>query len=234
MSQPETVRPLIAAGMARQLAAYHEALAAGMPRLGWKIGINDPAAQQRMGIAATLVGWLDGRRVFLDGQPYQPRPGSKPRIEAEVAVRVGADVPAGADAAAARAAIAAMAPAIEFVDGARPLFPLDELLANDIIHDGVLFGPERPPGAEAGLVAAGFPLVRLDGAEVRKGLPGRYPDDLAEIVAHVANLLAEHGEALRAGDRIICGSYIDPFDVASGAEVKADFGPLGMLRFTVA
>ena len=69
MSQPETVRPLIAAGMARQLAAYHEALAAGMPRLGWKIGINDPAAQQRMGIAATLVGWLDGRRWHLLAPP---------------------------------------------------------------------------------------------------------------------------------------------------------------------
>ncbi|MBK9610426.1 hypothetical protein [Candidatus Amarobacter glycogenicus] len=234
MSQPESARPLIASGMARQLAAFRSALDAGMPRVGWKIGINDPAAQQRLGLGATLVGWLDGRRVLPQGQPYRPPAGSKPRIEAEVAVRLASDVPAGADLDDARAAIAAVAPAIEFVDAAKPLSPLDALLASDILHDGVLFGSELPLAAASGLVAQGFPAVKLNGAPARNGLPGRYPEDLAEVVAHVANVLAENGEALQAGDRIICGSYIDPFDIVPGDEVVADFGPLGLAAFHVA
>jgi len=230
----EDVRPLLESGMRRQMEAFRAALAAGMARTGWKIGINDPAAQQRMGLTSTLVGWLDGRRVFEAGQPYRAPEGARPRVEAEVAVRVGADVPAGTSLETARAAIAAVAPAIEFVDVTKPLTPLDELLAHDILHDGVMFGAETAPASADGLVAKGFPSVGLNGVTVRLGLAGRYPDDLAEIVAHVANVLAECGDALRAGDRIICGSFIDPFEIASGDRVAADFGPLGRLSFEVA
>ena len=229
----DEIQHALAAGMARQLEAFHAALAEGMPRIGWKIGINDPAAQQRLGLSAPIVGWLDGRRVFDPDGTYVPREGSKPRIEAETAIRMGADLPAGADLEAARAAIAGAAPAIEFVDGTKPLLPIEEGLAQDILHDGVLFGPEAPIEAARGLVELGFPTAHLNGAAHRVAQPGRYPDDLAEIALHVANVLGQHGEHLRAGDRIICGSYIDPFDVAPGDEVAADFGPFGTIRFRV-
>lgn len=225
---------LIRAGMESQIEAFHAALASGMPRLGWKIGLNDPAAQQRLGLPGPVVGWLDGRRLLREGEPYRPPAGAKPRIEAETAILLGADVPGDATLAAARAAIAAVAPAIEFVDATKPLFPVDELLANDILHDAVLLGPSRRVELASGLVEAGFPSVTNNGETIRAGLPGRYPGDLGEIVLHVAATLAKYGEALRAGDWIIGGSYIDPFDVASGDSVRADFGPLGALSFVVA
>ncbi|MGE0599329.1 MAG: hypothetical protein AB7J35_07200 [Dehalococcoidia bacterium] len=234
MSQPEDVQPLIDSGMTRQMASYRSAIADGMPRLGWKIGINDPAAQERMGLTETLIGWLDGRRVFREGEPYSPPVGATPRIEAEVAVRMAADLPRGASFDEARAAIDSVAPAIEFVNGAKPIVPLDEMLAHDILHDGVLFGPDAPLDTALGLVAEGFPAVRHNGELIRAGIAGRYPDDLAEIVAHTADVLAEYGEVLRAGDRIICGSYIDPFPVSSGDTVEVDFGALGKLSFSVA
>jgi 2-keto-4-pentenoate hydratase len=233
MPQPEAVQPLINSGMTRQMAAFRHALAHGMPRLGWKVAFNDPAIQQRMGLTATLVGWLDGRRVFLEGQPYQPVTGAKPLAEAELAVRMSADVPAGASLDRARAALAAAAPAIEFANRAKAVAPLDELIAQDILHDGVSFGPEAPPAAASGLVASGFPAVAVNGGSMLYGVPGRYPDDLAEIVVHVANVLAEYGEALLAGDRIICGAFV-AFDVATGDRVEADFGPLGAMSFSVA
>lgn len=228
------VQLLIHEGMTRQLKVFTLALAAGMPRLGWKIGINDPAAQQRFGLNATLVGWLDGRRVFPNGATYSPPPNARPRIEAEVAITLSRDVAKDAPPDEARAAIASIAPAIEFVNASKPLTPLDDLLAFDILHDGVLFGDEAPPAAATGLVAKGLPAVSLNGAQVRLGQPNRYPDDLGEIVSHVASVLAKHGQSLQAGDRIIGGSYIDPFDVAPGDRVEADFGELGKLSFTVA
>jgi 2-keto-4-pentenoate hydratase len=233
MTQPEAIQPAIDAGMVRQLKAFNAARAGGMPRAGWKIGINDPNAQQRIGLSAPIVGWLDGRRVFEAGQPYRPRAGALPRIEAEVAILLGSDVNAGASRAFARSAVASVSAAIEFVDGTKPRGSLEEMLAHDIFHDGVLFGPEHPLEAAGGLVANGFPAVAQNGAEVRKGLPGRYPDDLAELVVHVANVLGRYGESLKAGDRIIGGSFIDPFDVAVGDKVTANFGPLGMVAFEV-
>ena len=220
--------------MARQLERFREAIAAGMPRVGWKIGINDPAAQERIGLSAPIVGWIDGRRLFQQGQAYVPGAGAIPRIETEVAVRLTRDVSAGAGFDVARAAIDSIAPAIEFVNGAKPLTPLDEMLAHDILHDAVMFGEDAPLDAALGLVANGFPAVRHNGQLIRTGIAGRYPEDLAEIVAHTADVLAAAGESLRAGDRIICGSYIDPFAVAAGDTVEADFGPLGTISFTVA
>ena len=231
MTQPEAVRPLIDSGMARQLEAFHARVAAGMPRLGWKIGINDPAAQQRLGLDATLVGWLDGERVFETGQAYRTSAGAKPRVEAEIAVRLGAEVPVGSSVGVARSAIAAIAPAIEFVNGTKPLSPLDELLAHDILHDGVLFGAESDLSLAANLSAPAFPVVTRAGDDPRRAIAGRYPDDLAEIVAHTANVLGHYGESLRAGDRIICGSFIDPFDISPGDRIDVDFGPLGSLTF---
>lgn len=220
--------------MGRQIAAFRAAQAAGMPRLGWKIGINDPAAQQRMGLPAPIVGWLDGRRLIRPGEPYAPPAGAKPRIEAETGILIGRDVGAGPSPEAAREAIAAIAPAIEFVNGAKPLVPVDELLAHDILHDAVLLGPSAGAELARGLVAAGFPSAANNGEVVRAGLPGRYPDDLGEIVALVATTLTEYGESLRAGDWIIGGSYIDPFDVAAGDSARVDFGPLGVVSFEVA
>ncbi len=222
------------AGMARQVEAYHGALAEGMPRLGWKVGINDPAAQQRLGLTGIIVGWMDGRRLIPAGGEYAPPAGARPRVEAETAILLGADVGPGATAAEARSAIAAVSPAIEFVNTAKPLAPIEELLANDILHDAVMLGSSMKAEAAAGLVATGFPVAKLNGEVARVGLPGRYPDDLAEIVAHVAAVLGANGETLRAGDWIIGGSYIDPFDIAGGDAVEVEFGPLGRLAFTVA
>ncbi len=233
MTQPEAIQPLLDAGMVRQLDAFNAARDAGMPRVGWKVGVNDPAAQQRLGLSATILGWLDGRRVFEAGQPYRPLAEAKPRIEAEVAIIMAMDVGPGASMPFARGAIDSVAAAIEFVDRTKPFTPIEEMLAYDILHDGVMFGPEQPLEAATGLVTKGFPLVKLNGAEVGRGQAGRYPDDLAAIVVHVANVLARYGEALKAGDRIIGGTYIDPFDVAVGDRVEADFGPLGVLAFEV-
>lgn len=224
---------LIESGMRRQLAAFHEALAAGMPRLGWKVGFNDPAVQQRMGLSGPIVGWLDGRRLFADGATYSVPEGAKPRIEAETAIRIASDVAPGASLDVARAAIAAVAPAYEFVNATKPLSPLDELLANDILHDGVLVGADKPLETAHGLVVNGFPSVSVNGQPRCQGLPGRYPVDLAELVLHVANVLGQFGEQLLAGDIIIGGSYIDPFDIAPGETIEADFGPLGKIKTTV-
>ena len=230
MSEPDN---LLDKGMREQLAAYRAAIAGGMPRLGWKVGLNDPAAYQRLGLDGPIAGWLNGRRLIREGEPYVPPAGAKPRIEAETAILVGADVAAGTTAAEARAAISAVAPAIEFVDATKPLSPLDDLLANDILHEAVMIGSSQPLARAGGLVAAGFPAVTKNGEPAGPPMPGRYRDDLGEIVASVAVTLGRYGEQLCAGDWIIGGSYINPFDVAPGDQVTADFGPLGTLAFRV-
>jgi 2-keto-4-pentenoate hydratase len=50
--------PLIKKGMTAQLAKRRERMAAGEKPLGWKLGFGAPAAMQRLGLAAPLIGYL--------------------------------------------------------------------------------------------------------------------------------------------------------------------------------
>jgi len=79
-------------GLTAQRLAFQRALASGMPRAGWKIGLNVPDVQARFGLDGPLVGWLDGHRVIASGAEYAAREGCRPHVEAELALRLGAAV----------------------------------------------------------------------------------------------------------------------------------------------
>ena len=73
----------------------------------------------------------------------------------------------------------------------------------------------------------------------RNATPARTPDparaaDVAACVAHVAAILARHGDRLAAGDRVICGSLVQPLPVRDRDLIAADFGPaIGTVAVTV-
>jgi 2-keto-4-pentenoate hydratase len=230
MVSPE-VAAAVDSGMRSQLTRLHEFLAGGMPRAGWKVAFNDPAVLARLGLDRSLVAPLDGRAILTSGGSWTLGAGVRARVEAEVAVRVGRDVAAGASLDEARAAISALAPAIEIVDASRASPDLAAMLADGVLHAATVFGHEVAFPAS---VPAGYPRLSIDGAVTREIIEGRVPADLAEIVVLVASTLGRYGESLRAGDRIICGSFIDPPDVAGGQHVLADFGAMGSVEVTFA
>jgi 2-keto-4-pentenoate hydratase len=221
-------------GMAAQLQALDEHLALGMPRLGWKVAINDPAMQRRLGLDGWVTGFLRGDRVFRSTDTYAIADGAMVLIEAEIAIRVGCEVPPDASVADGEAAIAAIAPAIELVDYARPMTGLATMLGHSVFHDAVVFGDERPPvvGSVAGPLAG--PTVRCRGETVRVSDPALDPGPLGALVARVAAFLGAHGAALLAGDRIISGTFTQPLPVVTGDDVEVDFGALGGVSLRIA
>src|SRR5687767_15856725 len=103
--------PRIGRGMAAQLAARGERIAAGETPIGWKVGFGTQAAMQRFGLAAPLVGFLTDRGLVPSGGTVSLEGWDRPAAEPEIAGKMGRDLAAGADEAAARAAISALAPA---------------------------------------------------------------------------------------------------------------------------
>jgi 2-keto-4-pentenoate hydratase len=217
-------------GMAAQLQALDEHLALGMPRLGWKVAINDPAMQRRLGLDGWVTGFLRGDRVVRSAGTYTIADGAMVLVEAEVAIRIGVEVPPGAGEAEGGAAIAAVAPAIEVVDYTRPMTGLATILAHSVFHDAVVFGDERP--LDAGSIAG--PSVRCRGEVARSADPALDPGPLGALVARVATFLGAHGAALLAGDRIISGSFTQPLPVVTGDDVEVDFGALGAVSVRIA
>jgi 2-keto-4-pentenoate hydratase len=215
-------------GLGAQLETWRRQVQTPGQRLGWKIGFNDKASQQRLGLAHPVIGFLRNDRRLPSGVAFRVPAGATIKAEAEVAMRIGRDLPAGASVEAAEAAIAALAPAIEIVDVTHPLDGLEALLRGNLYQAAVAIGVERP-GSLSNPRQAVRAELRTRGGAVRASEPQRLPEHFGELVRVVADLLGAHGETLRAGDWIIGGAIIEPLVVTAGTGIDIDMPPLGRI-----
>jgi 2-keto-4-pentenoate hydratase len=129
--------------------------------------------------------------------------------------------------------VAGIAPAIEIVDFARPSDDLAAILEHAIFHEAVVIGAELAPTALADLVPE-HPLLFRNGELARRPDPAFAPRDLAAVLWHAARFLAQHGERLLAGDRLISGSFVQPLRVVPGDAIEVDFGRIGGVQVRLA
>jgi 2-oxo-hept-3-ene-1,7-dioate hydratase len=228
----QTIDEIIAQGMREQIKWLHDCIARGAPRVGWKIGITDAAAQAKWGISEPVVGALSGNHAFESGADVPVRKGAVIRGEAEISIRVGEDVTADCTLEQAHAAIASLGPAIELIDISKPGPDLATILSHSIYHAGVVFGEEHPSDTLR-KVEPYWPRAFRNGKAVRQPEPKLIPEDLGRLVELVAKLLPRYGESLKAGDRIISGSFVTPMIGEHGDTMKVDFGALGTVELRV-
>jgi 2-keto-4-pentenoate hydratase len=214
----------VAAAINVQLDDWRKKLETGAERVGWKIGLNIPEVQEKLGLREPVIGHLtSATRVE---SVYRAGDAVDLRVEPEVVVELGRDVPGDVDAETARDAIAGYGAAIEIVDTGRPPADLEGIVAGNVFHRGFVLGPLGPAlpteGVEAVITVGGDERGRADA-----------PDDFAEVVMLVARLLEAVGERLSAGDHIIAGSLTPPVRVVPGDEVAVDLGRLGRVEVSV-
>jgi 2-keto-4-pentenoate hydratase len=213
--------PRVRRGMERQLALRRRMLDDGARPVGWKLGLGTPAAMEKLGTAAPLVGFLTDRSVIEPGATCAVGDWGKPMAEPEVAIHVGSDVPAGADRSAAAAAIGALGAAIELVD-LEDSTDVEAILAGDIFQRHLVLGPEQQSSID-GLRAE----IRLGDADAKTVEdPYALTGDPAKVLAHVATYLAAFGETLRAGEVVIAGSIVPALAVAPGDRLRYRLDPL--------
>lgn len=114
--------------------------------------------------------------------------------------------------------------ALELVDVVRPPHDFETIVAENIWHRGVAFGPmseRRPPETFTAQVV-------LNG-EVRDETEGKV--DVEETVGVARMLLSAIGDELRVADRIIGGSLLH-VPVGRG-EIVVDLGPIGRVGATI-
>jgi 2-keto-4-pentenoate hydratase len=217
---------LVDQGMEMQLGGFDAELAAGAPRIGWKIGITTAAARRAHGLTAPVIGRLDGRRAFESGALVPLSATARVRAEGEMALRVNRPLDAGATPEQAHAALCGVSPAIEFINLNLPKDDISAILSHSIFHEAVIFGPELDPGAlEVGKDL--WPVGRRNTKCVRTPEPAMIPADLPALVLLVARTLSRYGRRIEPGDRIISGSFIVPLIVEPGDDIEVDFGFLG-------
>ena len=186
--------------------------------VGWKVGFNLPEFQERLGIDAPLAGFLTTDTLLEDGAEWSLADQGEVVVESEVAVELGEDA----------RSIVALLPALELADPPDLSLDVETILAGNIFHRGVAFGPR----VETDAPGAGRILV--NGEEQHSVTAEHTGANLARMVEAVARRLAEADEALRAGDRIITGVLAPPHKAQPGDTVRLELEALGgvELRFT--
>ncbi len=219
--------PRIARGMAAQLASRRQRLVSGDKPLGWKVGFGAPAAMQKLGIVAPLVGYLTDRALLDSGAGVSLAGWKKPAAEAEIAVHLGADLPGGASREQARRAIAGLGAAIELADVEFPPDDVEKILAGNIYQRHVILG--QSDASRAGCVLDGIHCrITRNAKEIASTTdPQALTGELVSIVRQVADELAACGERLRAGQVIITGSITPPLFVGPGEAIWFELAPVG-------
>ena len=197
-------------GTTAMLVRRREILAQSAEPIGWKVGFNISAAQQKLGIDGPLAGFLSSDGLFEDGAEVSLDDGPLV-VESEVAVELGEDA----------RSIVALLPALEITDPPDLDQDVETILAGNIFHRAVAFGPR----VETDAPGAGRILV--NGEMEHEMAPGETGAHLEEMVAAVASRLNAAGEQLRPGERIITGILAPPHIARSGDRVRLELDQLG-------
>jgi 2-keto-4-pentenoate hydratase len=220
---PRALRPADFAGA----YAIQARAAAGIDIGGWKVGAAGPdkpcscAPMPAAGVAASPASLGAGR---LRG------------IEAEIAFRVGHDLPPRATPYSRAEVIAALAtahPAIEILESA---FVDPEAvdgasnLGDSLAHGGFVFGPGRADWHE--LDFPGITVTQVIGDAPALTRTGNPAGDMIRLVEWLANEGSLWAGGLKAGQFVTCGSWTGKTPAPAGIAIVVRFPGLGEARAT--
>jgi len=210
-----TEDPRIVEGMSRQRDLLRSHLDRGDTQVGWKLGFGSPGGLELLSLDAPLVGFLLASAERPDGCTVDVADWRAPVVESEIAVRLGADLPAGSGPDEVISAVTSLIPALELADVDPPPSDVAEILAGDIFQRLFILGDEDGAGWRAGPAS-----LRAD---VTHGLGTQAVDDLQALtgdilgnLAHCARVADRFGRGLRAGDIVFMGSVVPPAPLVPG------------------
>jgi 2-keto-4-pentenoate hydratase len=208
--------PRIHAGLEAQVRALRARTEAGQRRIGWKVGLNDPRVQQALEISQPVIGYLASGTEVTSGSTHSLAGATRPAVEPEVAVHVGAG-----------ATVAGLGPALEVIDLNMPFDDLERLMAANVFHRAVVLGPMTGGLTTVDGMRASF---RRDGEEqhaIDVAAAAMVPSD---AIGLVSGYLEAVGEAPQAGDVIIAGSLVTAIPASPGERFELDVDGLGTVE----
>ena len=197
--------------------------------VGWKVGLTAKAIQDQLDYHERVFGYLLESGMLASGAVVDYDDLVAPSFESELCVTLGRTLHGPkVTPEQARAAIIAVAPSVELVErrgdftGDLPL-----ALADNAQQRYFVIGPVTEPlppqvdlaGSRVEIFINGESVDRAAGSEVMGGPAGS--------IAWLANRLADFGQRLEAGMRIMTGSFTRQHPIAKGDLIEARFEPYG-------
>lgn len=205
---------------------------------GHKIGCTTPVMQRFLNIDSPCAGGIFASTIHHGAADLRFDDFLHVGVECEIAVRLGADLPAasapyGADAVAS--AVEACMAAIEIVDDRWDDYKTVDtptLVADDFFNAACVLGPPVTAWRTLDLPAIAG-TTRINGAEVGHGRGADVMGHPFNALAWLANALADRGAALRAGEIVLTGSVVETRWLTRGDDVVVTLSGLGEARLRV-
>ncbi|MGY1664168.1 2-keto-4-pentenoate hydratase [Geodermatophilus sp. SYSU D00705] len=222
------------AGYAVQQVLTARAVAAGRAIVGRKIGLTNPKVQAQLGVDTPDIGVLFDDMAVADGGTVGVGRLLQPRIEAEVAMVLGADLD-GADLGPerVRAAVDRVVAALEIVDSrvADWDISLVDTVADNASSGLFVLGRGEVPLGDLDLRDVRMTMVE-DGREVSTGTGTDCLGDPLAALTWLATAARDLGAPLRAGDVVLSGALGPMVPVRPGAVYTAEMTGLGPVSVT--
>ena len=202
--------------------------------VGYKIGCTNATAQAQLGIDGPFVGRLFAAYVYDSPAEIAADLCFMRMIEAEVAFRIGHDLPprdGGYAPAELADAVPAAMPALEIVDSryaewttvGAPLIIADNASAGLWVCGA--------PGETAGIDWADHAVqVTRNGVPAETGNTGNVLGSPLNALAWLTRFLGGRGETLAAGQLVTTGTTIPVNGAEQGDTIVADFGVMGRVE----
>jgi len=204
---------------------------AGRRLVGRKIGLTSKVMQEATGITEPDYGAIFDDMIFENGSVIEHGQFSNVRIEVELAFVLKKDL-SGPNATI-----------FDVLDATKYVVPALEILSSRIEMQGRTIVDTISDNAAMGAMVYGGNPVAPDAVDLRwvsallyrnesledTGVAAAVLNHPAMGVAWLANKLHGHGDALKAGDIILAGSFTKPMWVHRGDTVHADYGKLGAI-----
>ena len=225
---PEALKPgSIAEAYRAQEIYYRLAQPVYGPVAGVKVATTTKVMQQLMGITHPCGGAIFAKTIHASPARIAKRDFVNLRIESEIALKLGQDLPAARapwTAASVAPCVAGAMPAYELIEDRNAVYTETSavsMIVENCWNGGVVIGAPKPVAARDVVGIAGEQT--LNGKSIGSGKS----EDPFATLAWLANLLAERGRDLAAGMVVITGSLIPTFSIEVGDKAVFSVDGLG-------